>query len=166
MAIMMSGHISVPLYPNLNSETLKKILEHSESKLLFVGKLDNFSDMKSGIPSDINCITFPFYSEDYPRWDHLVKDVDPIEQNIIRDPNDLATIIYTSGTTGSPKGVMHKFYNFSFATTNAVQSLVLEEEVFFLSTTMSYSRAIISTNGESLQWRKSLFCRKFGYFCG
>ena len=33
MAIMMSGHVSVPLYPNLNSDTLAKILEHSESKL-------------------------------------------------------------------------------------------------------------------------------------
>ena len=41
MAIMMSGHVSVPIYPNLNSETLEKILTHSESKLLFVGKLDN-----------------------------------------------------------------------------------------------------------------------------
>ena len=27
LAIMMSGHISVPLYPNLNSKTLKNILE-------------------------------------------------------------------------------------------------------------------------------------------
>ena len=26
LAIMMSGHISVPLYPNLNSKTLKNIL--------------------------------------------------------------------------------------------------------------------------------------------
>ena len=48
-----------------------------------------------------------------------------------RDPNELATIIYTSGTTGDPKGVMHKFYNFSFATRNAVNSLHLKNEVFF-----------------------------------
>ena len=36
LAIMMSGHVSVPLYPNLNAETLGKILKHSEAKLLFV----------------------------------------------------------------------------------------------------------------------------------
>lgn len=131
MAIMMSGHISVPLYPNLNAQTLEKILKHSDSKLLFVGKLDNFNDMKPGIPPGMDCITFPFYAENYPRWDHLIKEVDPMQENIIRDPNELATIIYTSGTTGNPKGVMHKFYNFSFATTNAVRSLVLEREVFF-----------------------------------
>ena len=131
MAIMMSGHISVPLYPNLNAETLGKILTHSESKLLFVGKLDNFNNMKSGIPAGIDCITFPFYSENYQRWDDLTIEMGPMQENIIRDENELATIIYTSGTTGDPKGVMHKFYNFSFATTNAVQALVLDSEVFF-----------------------------------
>ncbi len=131
MAIMMSGHISVPLYPNLNSETLGKILHHSGSRLLFVGKLDNYVDMQPGVPSDIDCISFPFYAEDYPRWDELTKDIIPFSDNIIRGEKELATIIYTSGTTGDPKGVMHKFYNFSFATTNAVNILPLEEESFF-----------------------------------
>ena len=131
MAIMMSGHISVPLYPNLNSETLGKILHHSGSRLLFVGKLDNYVDMQPGVPSDIDCISFPFYAEDYPRWDELTKDIIPFSDNIIRGEEELATIIYTSGTTGDPKGVMHKFYNFSFATTNAVNILPLEEESFF-----------------------------------
>jgi long-chain acyl-CoA synthetase len=131
LAIMMSGHVSVPLYPNLNAETLGKILKHSESRLLFVGKLDNFSDMKAGVPSDIDCITFPFYAEDYPKWDELTKDVIPMVESPIRVEKELATIIYTSGTTGDPKGVMHKFYNFSFATSNAVKSLKLNVEVFF-----------------------------------
>ena len=60
LAIMMSGHISVPLYPNLNSETLKAILAHSETKLLFVGKLDNYANMIQGVSEDIQCITYPF----------------------------------------------------------------------------------------------------------
>ena len=131
MAIMMSGHVSVPLYPNLNAETLGKILMHSESKLLFVGKLDNYADMKAGVPSDMECITFPFYAEDYPKWDELTKEIIPMVESPIRAEKELATIIYTSGTTGDPKGVMHKFYNFSFATSNAVKSLKLNEEVFF-----------------------------------
>tara|TARA_B100001142_G_C14336021_1_gene655915 strand:- start:536 stop:2167 length:1632 start_codon:yes stop_codon:yes gene_type:complete len=131
MAIMMSGHISVPLYPNLNSETLSKIINHSEAKLLFVGKLDNYSDMRSGVPSDLDCITFPFYSEDYPNWKDLTKGLAPLSENIIRSEEEIATIIYTSGTTGDPKGVMHKFYNFSFATTNAVNVLPLKGDSFF-----------------------------------
>ena len=40
LAIMMTGHVSVPIYPTLTAETVKYTLEHSESQLLFVGKLD------------------------------------------------------------------------------------------------------------------------------
>ena len=133
LAIMMAGHVSVPLYPNLKAESIKQILDHSETKLVFVGKLDDFANMRPGIPKDMPCIAYPFYSEEgYPVWGDLVKDIKPMTENIVRDPNDLATIIYTSGTTGMPKGVMHKFYNFSFATSNAVPLLGLAiEERFF-----------------------------------
>ena len=131
LAIMMSGHVSVPLYPNLKSKSLKRILIHSETKMIFVGKLDDFDDMKSGIPEDIHCVTYPFYSQDFPKWNDLIRDISPIEDNLIRSNNELATIIYTSGTTGNPKGVMHNFYNFSFATTNAVNAIKLKNESFF-----------------------------------
>jgi len=133
LAIMMAGHVSVPLYPNLKAESITQILKHSEAKLLFVGKLDDFESMRPGIPKDLPCIAFPFYSEEgYPVWDDLIKDIEPMTENVVREPNELATIIYTSGTTGIPKGVMHKFYNFSFATSNAVPLLgLVTEERFF-----------------------------------
>ena len=98
---------------------------------MFVGKLDNYLTMKSGVPKNLDCISFPFYSENYPMWNNLIKNIQPISENINRDQNDLATIIYTSGTTGDPKGVMHSFFNLSFATTNAVNILPLKEEIFF-----------------------------------
>ena len=134
LAIMMAGHVSVPLYPNLQAESIKQILDHSEAKLVFVGKLDDFESMRPGIPKDMPCIAYPFYSEEgYPVWDEVAKNVTPVAENVIREPNDLATIIYTSGTTGMPKGVMHKFYNFSFATSNAVPLLGLATEERFFS---------------------------------
>ena len=49
LAIMMSGHVSVPLYPNLKAESIAQILDHSQAKLVFVGKLDDFDSMKAGI---------------------------------------------------------------------------------------------------------------------
>ena len=141
LAIMQAGHISVPLYPNLNSESLSKILEHSEAEVLFIGKLDDFDSMKAGIPSNIKCITFPFYLQHLPydTWNEVTKgSVSKIGSGTwknfsreVRDRRDIATIIYTSGTTGEPKGVMHKFFNFSFATTHAVDTLKLDNETFF-----------------------------------
>ena len=130
LAIMMAGHISVPLYPNLSAEALKSILDHSQTKFLFVGKLDNFNDMKSGIDDDIKC-NLPIYSQNYEIWDNVIDGIDPISENVHRDHSELATIIYTSGTTGDPKGVMHKFFNFGFATVNAVNAVKLSKETFF-----------------------------------
>ena len=46
----MAGHVTVPLYPTLNADTVQYILEHSETKLLFVGKLDDWDMMKPGVP--------------------------------------------------------------------------------------------------------------------
>ncbi|HBC36469.1 MAG TPA: AMP-binding acetyl-CoA synthetase, partial [Marinobacter adhaerens] len=40
LAIWAAGHVSVPLYPTLNGDTAAYVLEHSEAKLLFLGKLD------------------------------------------------------------------------------------------------------------------------------
>ncbi len=45
-AIWMAGHVSVPLYPTLAANTVRQILEHSEAKLLFIGKLDGWQDMR------------------------------------------------------------------------------------------------------------------------
>lgn len=126
MAVQMAGHTFVPLYPNLNAETVKLVLDHSETKLLFVGKLDAWESMRSGVPDSVKCIAFPFYTEDgYDEWYDVVKDVAPITEDIHRNPSDMATIIYTSGTTGMPKGVMHKFSNFGWAAEKAMNELQL-----------------------------------------
>ena len=49
--------------------------------------------------------------------------ITPFEWYVEIDANKLASIMYTSGTTGDPKGVMHSFANFSFATINASKAL-------------------------------------------
>jgi len=69
----------------------------------------------------------------YDEWNALVKDVEPIAEDVHRDQNDMATVIYTSGTTGKPKGVMHKFFNFGWAAQKAMDELKLEpnKERFF-----------------------------------
>ena len=46
LAIMMSGHVSVPIYPTLKDDSIKPIVEHSESVIAFAGKLDDFESQK------------------------------------------------------------------------------------------------------------------------
>jgi len=117
-AIWIGGFVSVPLYPTLAAGTIRQILEHSEAKLLFVGKLDGWEGMKPGIPAGLACISLPLAPSDaaksYTTWDSIIAKTEPIKGNPVRDADELATIMYTSGTTGAPKGVMHSFATFAW----------------------------------------------------
>ena len=133
-AIWMAGFVSVPLYPTLAAGTIRQILEHSEAKLLFVGKLDGWDGMKSGIPPGLPCIATPLAPHtDYPQWDTIVAGTKPLQGHPLRDGAELATIMYTSGTTGMPKGVMHSFETFAWSLSTALKRVPLQGDARMLS---------------------------------
>jgi long-chain acyl-CoA synthetase len=111
VAIMMAGHVSVPLYATLTDEQVNHVLNHSGSKVAFIGKLDDWKGMKSGIPTDVTCVSFPTYNPDpdHVQWETIMATHEPMQENFKANLEDLFTIIYTSGTTGNPKGVMMQY---------------------------------------------------------
>ena len=133
LSIMMAGHISVPIYPTIEAETIHSILEHSESKAIFVGKLDNYEMQRSGIP-DIHKIGIKAYGiNEEISWEDLVQKHKPFTEMPTVNQNDLMTIMYTSGTTGIPKGVMHTFGNFSETVNTAIDVIALPTQPRFFS---------------------------------
>lgn len=133
-AIWLAGFVSVPLYPTLAPGTIRQILAHSESRLLFVGKLDGWENMKPGVPQGLPCVSYPLSPPtDYPSWDDIVKATAPMAESPLRDGDELSTIIYTSGTTGMPKGVMHSFATFAWALESGIQVIPLDEHSRVLS---------------------------------
>jgi long-chain acyl-CoA synthetase len=133
-AIWMAGHVSVPLYPTLAADTIRQILTHSEAKLLFVGKLDDWDHMKPGIPAGLACIGYPLSPpNDYPTWDDIVRETAPLTGEPVRDADELATIIYTSGTTGNPKGVMQTFGAFAWSLQSGLKRVPLDDTGRMLS---------------------------------
>lgn len=114
LAIWMAGYVSVPIYPNLVSETVRQILEHSETKLCIVGKLDDWKSMQPGIPVNMPCISTPLCdAKGFKAWDEIVKTTQPLKDSPTFAADAMATIIYTSGTTGMPKGAVHGFAAFA-----------------------------------------------------
>jgi long-chain acyl-CoA synthetase len=110
LAIWMAGHVSIALYPTLNADSVSYILDHSESKLVFVGKLDDWDSIKQGIPDDLPKIALPLAPQtDFLKWDDIIAQQQPIADNPSPPGDQLALMCYTSGSTGKPKGVMHSF---------------------------------------------------------
>jgi long-chain acyl-CoA synthetase len=130
----MAGHVSVPLYPTLAAGTIRQILEHSEAKLLFVGKLDGWAAMRPGVPEGLPCIGLPLApANDYAQWDAIVAVTPPLAESPLRDGNELSTIMYTSGTTGTPKGVMHSFATFAWSIASGLKRVPLGSDARLLS---------------------------------
>jgi long-chain acyl-CoA synthetase len=133
LAISFAGCVSVPMYPNMTADSIQQILEHSEAKAVFFGKLDGADQMRKGVPEHLMVIGFPFYLEkNTQNWDDLIANQQPIQGNPVKDSKALATIIYTSGTTGQPKGVMHNFHAIGFAVDRFLNHIPqIKKETFF-----------------------------------
>ena len=93
------------IFPTLTAETTRYTLEHSESKMIFIGKLDEkpWEEMKAGVPSSLDSVSFPLCPTDTlsaKAWADVIETASPIATPVVRTRDEMATIIYTSGSTG------------------------------------------------------------------
>lgn len=96
------GRIAIPILPDSSENEVTNIINHSETKVLFVserlrGKISQ--EVMDKMTLVINIDNFETIKADD---DQFTCD----GRTSIPTPDDIATIIYTSGTTGSAKGVV------------------------------------------------------------
>jgi long-chain acyl-CoA synthetase len=109
LAIMLAGHISVPIYPTAGTTTVAQILEHSGCALIFVGKMPDWETKNYLIPGIIQTISMHHEHQGMESWSGVTSRYSVAESYPDIDLDDMSSIIYTSGTTGLPKGVMTSF---------------------------------------------------------
>lgn len=116
LAIMMAGLVSVPIYATAGENTISYVIEHSQMKAIFVGKLDSLDAAMASIPTSVLSISFPYPTVTCSHtWQAWLTDYQPLAT--IHQPklNDCMSIIYTSGTTGNPKGAVISHLNLASA---------------------------------------------------
>ena len=115
IGILQIGAQDVPIYPTISEEDYAYVLNHSESKHVFVSDIEVYNkvmNIKDQVASLQNVYSFNDIDgcESWKKVLELGEDdanqneVESIKETI--KETDLATLIYTSGTTGRPKGVM------------------------------------------------------------
>jgi len=135
------GAVTVPILPDFSPVEIKSILEHSESRIIFVSeglyhKVEN--EHHSGIDKIILLDKFCVVPEGTKarELNTLEKaDLNAFEpfSECLAEEEDLATIIYTSGTTGSSKGVMLTHKNIAWTGKQAYTMEPVHENDRFLS---------------------------------
>ena len=101
-SIVPFGRIAIPILPDSSENEVTNIINHSETKVIFVsqrlaGKISE--EVKKRMTLVIDIDTFNVIWEDENKFTCDGRTAVPT-------PDDIATIIYTSGTTGSAKGVV------------------------------------------------------------
>lgn len=128
IGIMQTGAQDVPVYPTISEEDYQYVLNHSESKYVFVSDdevRNKVLSIKDQVPSLIEVYSFDSISG-CKNWEEVKQlgasqdhQAELDKRMAVITEDDLATLIYTSGTTGRPKGVMLSHKNIS---SNAITS--------------------------------------------
>jgi long-chain acyl-CoA synthetase len=130
-AISVLGAVVVPILPDFHPNEIKTIIEHSESKMLFVseGLYKSVSHEIRGLVEHMILVDNLAIIPENTSADQLASLASSLPENktnfspVDVDEQDLASIIYTSGTTGSSKGVMLTHKNLAWT---AQQSRTLQ----------------------------------------
>ncbi len=116
IGILQTGAQDVPIYPTISEQDYEYVLNHSESKYVFVSckeVLDKINKIKANVPTLLGVYSFEDI-DGCDSWQEVItlgNDNQDLQQEVQKrmdavQEDDLATLIYTSGTTGRPKGVM------------------------------------------------------------
>ncbi|HNQ67368.1 MAG TPA: AMP-binding protein, partial [Bacteroidales bacterium] len=162
-AITSMGAIAVPILPDFNSVEIQNIMEHSESKVMFVAEIlaSKIAELQTEyLNSIIRINNFELIKSTV--IDHYDTTIATNQEYEVKE-SDIAVIIYTSGTTGNSKGVMLSHKNLMFdAKQSGILQPIFENDKFlsFLPLSHAYENTLglllPMQNGASVYYLRKL----------
>ena len=171
-SLIMSGLVSVPVYPSLPASGLRHILSDSGARAAFVEdeeQLRKVREVREELPELERLYTLEPTGATVPGMEVIGLDelerrggeapaelADSYEEYARQtEPGDLATLIYTSGTTGQPKGVMLTHANFYSNVLQSWRVLQIGPEDVVLSW-LPLSHVFERTAGHYIMWKSGV----------
>ncbi|PJZ69449.1 long-chain fatty acid--CoA ligase [Leptospira perolatii] len=184
-SIVCAGGVDVPRGCDASSEDLEYILEHTESRILFVEKDGVLSKLlkHSKALSRLETMVLIESEDSYPKLAEVKSKFPKLEILTLSEAisvglayfqkkgkeavksigesltgNDIATIIYTSGTTGSPKGVVlnHRAFTWTIEQLHQFVPISYEDRTVVFLPPWHIAERILET--ALLSWGASMAC--------
>ena len=121
LGALLCGAVTNGIYPNQAVEQIHYLLEHSETRVVFVGEEHELANVLEAVRDNTHLKAIVPWTDELARqfegadprvvsperFEGEALGEDEIDARLAAvDPDDTAILVYTSGTTGAPKGAM------------------------------------------------------------
>jgi fatty-acyl-CoA synthase len=141
-----AGNVLVSINTRLAKYEVKYIVEHSNSKVVFVDT--ELEDLLEGVDDTIEVVRIENTGEEGDPYENYLAEgsPEPVE-SVLEDEEETISINYTSGTTGRPKGVMYTYRGAYICALGNVIEMGMNYETKYL-----WTLPMFHCNGWTLPW--------------
>lgn len=131
LAMMLGDFVSVPIFPTAGAETIAYCIEHSESKIVIAGKLDDPAATQQVLDENPTLISISLPYDTAAKCQYSFNDLldksEPSSKRPVHHDDKLMSLVYTSGTSGQPKGAMLTYGAFTWSVQRLIDHIGIEK---------------------------------------
>ena len=131
LAMMLGDFVSVPIFPTAGADTIAYCIEHSESKIVIAGKLDDPAATQQVLDENPALISISLPYDTAAKCQYAFNDLidksAPSSKRPVHHDDKLMSLVYTSGTSGQPKGAMLTYGAFTWSVQRLIDHIGIEK---------------------------------------
>jgi fatty-acyl-CoA synthase len=145
-AVPAAGNVLVSINTRLAKDEVKYIVEHSNSKVVFVDT--ELEELLEGVHDTVEVVRIENTGEEGDPYENYLAEgsPEPVE-SVLEGEEETISINYTSGTTGRPKGVMYTYRGAYICALGNIIEMGMNYETKYL-----WTLPMFHCNGWTLPW--------------